>query len=153
MKRIHIIFSLLFILVLLSSCSSSNSVTIIPEQEIYSLDTEEIQCTLKNNFDNKAIIPSYYSIEKENNGKWEKVPLEIAVYGTGEYVLPKQEIQETYIVANEKYPLETAKYRVKVTVYNADYRIATIPDDDTQYVIEDDKSRQEETVYAEFRVE
>lgn len=152
-QRIFFLIVPIAILFLLCSCGTSGNISFETEKQSYNLDTTNISCTLTNRLSDKAIAFQAYSIEKNNNGTWEKVPLEILQFQSPKNLAPNDSDQINCMIANTEYPLKTAKYRINATVCQFDYSIATIPEDDTQYVIEDEKSRQEKTVYAEFRVE
>lgn len=130
-----------------------NEVTFEPEKRTYPLDTTEIYSTLSNNSTDKVLYYGYvYTLQKENNGKWEDIDLGISFFADGITMAPQKSETYFYTISNDKYQIEKGNYRIKQELTIA--HIVKFKNDENLIVHDTREGHYEETEYfAEFSIE
>ena len=169
-----ITFTLITILIcMLCSCNSGEAEKVTPKLAVLdssdytfeitgdanNLENPNLTYTIKNSSTDKEIsLGDTCSLEKEVNGKWEKVPVEATYFLTEYRIFPDNTFDGSCVVYDENHPLEKGKYRIckDVDVYTINTGPteveANVEGGTVTVYGHDKKSMNTLNIYAEFTV-
>lgn len=138
-KVISLLVAVAITCVLACGCgaTASSNVVVSASTTEYGTNTEKINVTIENKSKDKVFYLPDFSLEVNNNGKWETVqPLSIAKQDIISFVEAGGKQQQDFYVSERYGELKSGKYRIVVTTANN----------------EDDLQNKGKAVYFEFNI-